>query len=53
MKVIFEQLKVVFNRVLILRGVDSETVDVCVEMFVRIIEFGVYFYGVNRFFRFI
>lgn len=53
MKVIFEQLKAVFNWVLILCGVDSEMVDVCVEMFVCIIEFGVYFYGVNCFFCFI
>lgn len=33
MKVTFEQLKAAFNRVLISRGVDSETADACAEMF--------------------
>ncbi|STJ26910.1 2,3-diketo-l-gulonate reductase [Escherichia coli] len=31
MKVTFEQLKAAFNRVLISRGVDSETADACAE----------------------
>ena len=35
MKVTFEQLKAAFNRVLISRGVDSETADACAEMFAR------------------
>lgn len=42
MKVTFEQLKAAFNRVLISRGVDSETADACAEMFARTTESGVY-----------
>ena len=38
MKVTFEQLKAAFNRVLISRGVDSETADACAEMFARTTE---------------
>ena len=53
MKVTFEQLKAAFNRVLISRGVDSETADACAEMFARTTESGVYSHGVNRFPRFI
>ncbi len=34
----FEQLKAAFNRVLISRGVDSETADACAEMFARTTE---------------
>lgn len=49
MKVTFEQLKAAFNRVLISRGVDSETADACAEMFARTTESGVYSHGVNRF----
>ena len=52
MKVTFEQLKAAFNRVLISRGVDSETADACAEMFARTTESGVYSHGVNRFPRF-
>ncbi len=48
MKVTFEQLKAAFNRVLISRGVDSETADACAEMFARTTESGVYSHGVNR-----
>ena len=54
MKVTFEQLKAAFNRVLISRGVDSETADACAEMLRphhRIP--AVYSHGVNRFPRFI
>lgn len=47
MKVTFEQLKAAFNRVLISRGVDSETADACAEMFARTTESGVYSHGVN------
>lgn len=43
MKVTFEQLKAAFNRVLISRGVDSETADACAEMFARTTESGVFF----------
>ena len=53
MKVTFEQLKAAFNRVLISRGVDSETANACAEMFARTTESGVYSHGVNRFPRFI
>lgn len=53
MKVTFEQLKAAFNRVLVSRGVDSETADACAEMFARTTESGVYSHGVNRFPRFI
>ncbi len=53
MKVTFEQLKAAFNRVLISRGIDSETADACAEMFARTTESGVYSHGVNRFPRFI
>lgn len=49
MKVTFEQLKAAFNRVLISRGVGSETADACAEMFARTTESGVYSHGVNRF----
>lgn len=45
MKVTFEQLKAAFNRVLISRGVDSETADACAEMFARTTESGVYSHG--------
>lgn len=53
MKVTFEQLKQAFNRVLLSRGVASETADACAEMFARTTESGVYSHGVNRFPRFI
>ena len=48
MKVTFEQLKAAFNRVLISRGVDSETADACAEMFARTTE-SAFIHGVNRF----
>ncbi|RIH40714.1 hypothetical protein UQ79_17245, partial [Shigella dysenteriae] len=48
MKVTFEQLKAAFNRVLISRGVDSETADACAEMFARTTESGVYSHGVGN-----
>lgn len=53
MKVTFEQLKAAFNRVLLSRGVATDTADACAEMFARTTESGVYSHGVNRFPRFI
>lgn len=53
MKVTFEQLKEVFNRVLCSRGVKADIADACAEMFARTTESGVYSHGVNRFPRFI
>lgn len=40
MKVTFEQLKAAFNRVLLSRGVATDTADACAEMFARTTEAG-------------
>ncbi len=49
----FSDLKNEFTRVLLARGVATETADACAEMFARTTESGVYSHGVNRFPRFI